>query len=122
MKYIFFGAVLGFVLLRYAGIGLGAFLGYLIGESLERAKMRKSQSPKESISTKTELEKAYATLGIPYSANFEDIRKAYRQKCKALHPDTLNSKKLNKIALSAIEKELRCVIEAYELILKSRQG
>ncbi len=120
MKYIFWGAVLGFIVLRYAGIGLGAFLGYLVGETLERAKFRKSNAPKENISKLSELEKAYATLELPYSADFEDIRKAYRQKCKALHPDTLNSKNLNKTALAAIEKELRSVIEAYELILKSR--
>lgn len=33
----------------------------------------------------------YILLGIPYSANFDDVKKAYRKKAIELHPDHNNS-------------------------------
>ncbi len=125
MRLIFWGAVFGFIIFRYVGAFLGGFIGYILSMGLDAKKREQKkfnyryQEPVQA-NTKDSLSEAYETLGVSQNASLEEVRRAYRQKCKALHPDTLSSKKLNDIAIKTLEKELRKVVDAYELILKSK--
>lgn len=69
----------------------------------------------------SELESAYATLGVSANAGDEEIKKAYRRRCKELHPDLMRSKGLGDIAIRALEQELSRVNDAYSTIKKYRK-
>ena len=69
----------------------------------------------------SELESAYATLGVSANAGDEEIKKAYRRRCKELHPDLMRSKGLGEIAVRALEQELSRVNDAYSTIKKYRK-
>ena len=69
----------------------------------------------------TELERAYAVLGVSPDSTDAEIKRVYRDKCKALHPDVMRSKGLDEIALKALEQELSRVNDAYSLIKKHRK-
>lgn len=51
----------------------------------------------------------YATLGVPYDATPEELRAAYRQLAKKLHPDATSSAALNTERFAAVS-------EAYEVL------
>lgn len=57
-------------------------------------------------------EKYYKTLGLPYNASLNDIKKAYRKKAKLLHPD------INKAANS--EEQFVELHEAYSFLTQKR--
>jgi len=60
----------------------------------------------------------YAILGIEPNATLDEIKKAYRAKCKELHPDILRSKGIGDYAMKIIEEELRRINEAYSRLTK----
>ena len=65
------------------------------------------------------LAEQYAILGLSPSASADEVKKAYRAKCKELHPDILRSKGIGDHAMKVIEEELRRINDAYEQIEKS---
>lgn len=69
----------------------------------------------------SELEAAYGALGVSPSASDAEIKKAYREKCKELHPDVLKHKGLGDFAIKVLEAELSRVNDAYETIKKHRK-
>ena len=69
----------------------------------------------------SEIDSAYVILGVPRSATDNEIKKAYHQKCKELHPDVLRSKGLGDFALKTLESELARINQAYETIKKYRK-
>ena len=78
----------------------------------------KSRSPQTELGSS--LKEAYAVLGVSPNASTDEVKKAYRQRCKELHPDVLRSKGIGDYALKVIEEELRRINDAYEQVLKSR--
>ena len=73
----------------------------------------------EAGSASRELIEAYAALGMPFGAPFEEVKKVYRAKCKELHPDVLRSKGVGEYAIAAMESELKRINEAYNAIKNS---
>ena len=67
------------------------------------------------------LSEAFALLGVSPDASADEIKRAYRRKCKELHPDILRSKGLGEVALKALERELSRVNDAYETIKKYKK-
>ena len=67
------------------------------------------------------LDSAYEILGVSPSASDDEIKTAYRNKCKQLHPDVLKHKGLGDFAIKVLEDELSRVNSAYETIKKYRQ-
>ena len=64
----------------------------------------------------------YNILSISPDADLATIKKAYRQKCRELHPDHLQSKKLGPELQAFAEQRLKKVQEAYEHLLSLHQA
>ncbi len=80
-----------------------------------------SQSNNYNSSTPTDdvgLQSAYETLGVNPSMSEAEIKRAYHQRCKELHPDVLRSKGLGEFAIKTLELELKRVNDAYQTIKK----
>ena len=60
----------------------------------------------------------YEVLGVPETASDEEIRKAYRELVKKYHPDQYRDNPLESLA----QEKLKEVNEAYDMIMKQRQG
>ena len=60
----------------------------------------------------------YEVLGVPETASDEEIRKAYRELVKKYHPDQYRDNPLSSLA----QEKLKEVNEAYDMIMKQRQG
>ena len=60
----------------------------------------------------------YKVLGVSPNASDEEVKKAYREQVKKYHPDNYHN---NPLADLAGEK-MKAVNEAYETILRTRQG
>lgn len=65
---------------------------------------------------RTEIDKAYALLGILSSVNDDEIKAAYKKKIKECHPD------LNPDNKEVFTKLTVKVIEAFELIMAERKS
>jgi len=57
----------------------------------------------------------YAVLGVPPTATDEDIRRAYIERIKAVHPDTMQH--LSPKAREAAEEQARLLNQAKETLL-----
>lgn len=69
----------------------------------------------------SELEAAYATLGLPADADFETVRKRYRQLMNDNHPDHLQGgKKLSAAEVRRRTELVKAVNAAYDRIKKSQ--
>ncbi len=76
-----------------------------------------SYAKRESAS---DIDWAYAALGVSKNASDDEIKKEYRRRCKELHPDILRSRGLGEFAIKALEQELAKINDAYEAIKKQR--
>ncbi len=76
------------------------------------------QSSQRSYFQDPETTAAYAVLGLKPSASQADVKKAYREKCKELHPDVLRSKDLGDMAMKVLAEEMVRVNEAYSKLSK----
>ena len=68
------------------------------------------------------LAEAYATLGCPRTASDDDLKKAYREKAKKLHPDEMMAQGLPPELVQKANEEMARVNAAYDLIRKSRKN
>jgi DnaJ-domain-containing protein 1 len=68
------------------------------------------------------LAEAYATLGCAPTASDDEIKKAYREKAKKLHPDEMMAQGLPPELVEKANDEMARVNAAYDLIRKSRKN
>lgn len=62
----------------------------------------------------------YEILGVSRSASDEEVRKAFREKAKALHPDMLRSQGLSEELMGKANEQMAMVNEAWSEIKRSR--
>ncbi len=68
------------------------------------------------------LAEAYATLGCSPTASDDELKKAYREKAKKLHPDEMMAQGLPPELVQKANDEMARVNAAYDLIRKSRKN
>ncbi len=68
------------------------------------------------------LTEAYATLGCSPTASDDEIKKAYRERAKKLHPDEMMAQGLPPELVQKANDEMARVNAAYDLIRKSRKN
>ncbi len=68
-----------------------------------------------------DLNRYYELLGIGKEASDSEVKKAYRDKCKSYHPDTLASKGLPDGFTKFANEQMQQFSEAHEKIMKSRR-
>ena len=78
---------------------------------------RRSPPPRAS----DPLAEAYATLGCQPTASDEEVKKAYREKAKKLHPDEMMAQGLPPELVQKANDEMARVNAAYDLIRKNRR-
>jgi DnaJ like chaperone protein len=82
------------------------------------SRRRRSTPPRAS----DPLAEAYATLGCPPTASDDNLKKAYREKAKKLHPDEMMAQGLPPELVKKANDEMARVNAAYDLIRKTRKG
>jgi DnaJ like chaperone protein len=79
---------------------------------------KKFQEPKQR--TENELENAFGVLGVPYSASFQEVKKAYRKLMSMHHPDKLAAKGLPESMRKMANEKTQNIQRAYELICQKK--
>ena len=97
---------------RRAGSG-DANSGGQSGQNRRRSGPRRSPDP---------LAEAYATIGCAPSATDDELKKAYREKAKKLHPDEMMAQGLPPELVQKANDEMARVNAAYDLIRNSRRN
>ena len=121
------GAVAGAVLGSARGGGIvGGLIGSVIGNWVEdkvREHIGKSSSvkpPESKPAAPVEPRSPYDVLGVEPSASNEDVKRAYREKVKHLHPDTLRSKGLPNEIIAAVTDQMARINAAWEAVKRER--
>ena len=128
MRWI--GAVAGAVLGSARGGGIvGGLIGFVIGNWVEekvrdylnkpssgKAQRHGSSAPPEPVSPQS----PYDVLGVSPDASDEEVRHAYREKVKHLHPDTLRSKGLPDEVIATINDQMARINAAWESVKRER--
>ena len=114
------GGVLVFARGRYLGGIFGALSGYWFETWIRNLakpveKHRSAEAPRHSPPGDP-----YATLGVSRDASDEDLRTAYREKAKHLHPDVLRSQGLSDELMRLASEEMARVNAAWAEIRKAR--
>ncbi|WP_458699490.1 TerB family tellurite resistance protein [Sulfurospirillum sp. 1307] len=65
------------------------------------------------------LKKAYETLGLDESVDFDTVKKTYRKLVRQNHPDILMGEGKDKSIIESATKKLQEINEAYEIIKKN---
>jgi len=71
-------------------------------------------------SSRSQLNDAYAVLGVSANASDDEVKKAYRRQMNQHHPDKLVSKGLPEEMMKIATEKTREIKAAYELIKRSR--
>ena len=80
---------------------------------------RRRSAPRPSLDP---LAEAYATIGCEPSATDDELKKAYREKAKKLHPDEMMAQGLPPELVQKANDEMARVNAAYDLIRNSRKN
>ena len=75
----------------------------------------------ESLDDGANLEQAYKTLGVSPDASDAEIKRAWKRKLAAFHPDRIQSKDLDPEWVELANQKCAEVNQAYETIMASRQ-
>lgn len=120
------GAISGAVIGSARGGGIvGGLIGSVIGNWIEEKvreylkKPSQKNSPKD-VSAPRRSSSAYDILGVSCDASDEEVKKAYREKVKALHPDTLQGKDLPQEVIDTVNGHMARVNEAWAEIKRER--
>ena len=128
MRWI--GAVAGAVLGSARGGGIvGGLIGSVIGNWVEdkvrdylnkpssgKSQRQEPYNPPESVSPQS----PYDVLGVSPDASDEEVKHAYREKVKHLHPDTLRSKGLPDEVIETVNAQMARVNAAWTAIKNER--
>jgi len=63
----------------------------------------------------------YSTLEVPYTANIDDIKKAYRRLAKRWHPDTNGESKIAEEMFKKIKAAYDCLIDPIKRAAEDRK-
>jgi DnaJ like chaperone protein len=90
-------------------------------EALLFAQQHQYKSAGDRPATQSELENAYAVLGIKESATDDEVKRAYRKLMHQNHPDKLISKGLPEEMIKVATEKSKLIQKAYDVIKKSRK-
>ena len=90
-------------------------------EALLFAQQRQYKSADQRQATQSELDNAYAVLGIKKSATDNEVKRAYRKLMHQNHPDKLISKGLPEEMIQVATEKSKLIQKAYDLVKKSRK-
>lgn len=84
------------------------------------SRRERGESRRESFSSASDGPDPYEILGVSRSASNEDVRKAYREKAKALHPDVLRAQGLPEELMGRANEQMAKINEAWSEIRRAR--
>ncbi len=125
----FVGSLLGSVFrLRYVGILIGSIAGSYIEEKQKVEARRKAYQRTRCNDTTTppvgglpsELETAYTILGCYPTASDEEVKKAYHERVRKFHPDSLQAQGFTDQQINDANKQMALVNEAWSRIKVAR--
>lgn len=117
------GAVLGSA--RGGGI-VGGLIGSVVGNWAEekiREYLRKPKPdriPEDRPTARTDPSSPYDILGVPPDASNEEVKRAYREKVRNLHPDTLRGKDVSDEVIRTVNDRMARVNAAWAEIKNER--
>lgn len=121
------GAVSGAILGSARGGGIvGGLVGSVVGNWVEekvRAHLKKPSPGKPSerkSAAAPEPSSPYDILGVSSDASDEEVKRAYREKVKRLHPDTLRGKDLPEEVIETVGDQMARVNAAWAAIKRER--
>ena len=89
---------------------------YLNKPSSRRTYRQESSVPTESVSPQS----PYDVLGVSPDVSDDEVKHAYREKVKHLHPDTLRSKGLPDEVIATINDQMSRINAAWESVKRER--
>ena len=120
------GAISGAIIGSARGGGIiGGLIGSVIGNWVEEKvreylKKPSHKNPARDIPSPRRTSSPYDILGVPRDASDEEVKRAYREKVKTLHPDTLQGKELPKEVIDTISDQMARINEAWTEIKRER--
>ena len=125
--------------MNWIGVGIGSFLGSargggilggivgaVVGNWLEdevRSALRKRTARKTRVRPPPDVEvpdSPYEVLGCPPNASDEEVCRAYREKAKQYHPDTLRAQGLPDGIIASANDRMARVNAAWSVIRQER--
>lgn len=124
------GAVSGAILGSARGGGIvGGLIGSVVGNWAEEkvreylGKKNSTDRPSDSAACGPAVKTAlspYDVLGVPPDATDEELTRAYREKVKHLHPDTLRGKDVSDEVIETVNEKMARVNAAWTAIKSER--
>ena len=120
---IWIGPLVGAILFSRGGF-LGALFGSLLGGWVERRiraeRLRAGGGRRAPRPRENPLADAYRTLGVRPGASDEEVKRAYREKAKACHPDVLRAQGASERKVAEATEKMARVNAAWTAVCKER--